>query len=581
MVIVLCAILGPYSIRSRKKARKGSKMKTSTTPQITALYCRLSQEDELDGESNSIQNQKKILQKYAEDNGFLNWQFYVDDGISGVTFDRPDFNRLVVDMENGKVGTVITKDLSRLGRDYLMTGMYIEIFFPQHNIRYIAVNDGVDTEKGNDDFVGIRNYFNDFFARDTSKKIRAVQKAKAERGERVGSKVPYGYMPSKDNLGRLVPNPETAPVVQRIFAEYLSGIGARTIAIRLEQDKIMSPSVYNYYKFSRHERGLELDKPYKWCDVTIRLMLRNEVYLGVTANNKTKTKSNKLKKQIRNPRNEWLITEGTHEPIIDRKTFDMVQKWFDGRRKADQTGQIDKFAGLLYCGDCGERMYLRRIVKYPHQSNYLCGMYQRYGNNHCTGHRINQDDIEAVVLQKIRDITAYVRENPNEFYELAAGSANEAAEKAMKQYEAEKTNLTRRMAELKSIIRCLYEDRVLGRISPEQYDEMSVSYQAELKDTEAKLDEIGAEMDEQSKREELILKFIDNAKKYIDIKELTPEILRTFIRRIDVYEKDHPHSTGGNDIVIHFTTEMTDRSKMRHLDLVKNGQVPRGFNSPV
>ena len=217
---------------------------------------------------------------------------------------------MIADMEKGEIGTVITKDLSRLGRDYLKTGTYIEIIFPQNDVRYIAVNDGVDSEKGCNEFIGIRNYFNDFFAADTSKKIRAVQRAKAERGERIGSKLPYGYMKSEDN--RLVPDPDTAPVVKRIFDMYVNGVGTRTIAMTLERDKIMSPSAYAYYKYGRKENGLKLNNPYLWSDVTLRGMLVNEVYIGTTANYKTTTKSNKLKKQIHNDRKDWLIFENTH-----------------------------------------------------------------------------------------------------------------------------------------------------------------------------------------------------------------------------------------------------------------------------
>ena len=233
---------------------KDEKIMKSNQQKITALYCRLSQEDELEGESNSIKNQKSMLEKYAADNGFGNCRFYIDDGYSGVSFERPDFKRMIADMEKGEIGTVITKDLSRLGRDYLKTGTYIEIIFPQNDVRYIAVNDGVDSEKGCNEFIGIRNYFNDFFAADTSKKIRAVQRAKAERGERIGSKLPYGYMKSEDN--RLVPDPDTAPVVKRIFDMYVNGVGTRTIAMTLERDKIMSPSAYAYYKYGRKENGL-------------------------------------------------------------------------------------------------------------------------------------------------------------------------------------------------------------------------------------------------------------------------------------------------------------------------------------
>ena len=557
----------PVWFSREQDAQKGRRKMKSNQTKITALYCRLSQEDELEGESNSIKNQKAMLSKYAVDNGFLNCRFYIDDGYSCVTFERPDFKRMIADMDDGEIGTVITKDLSRLGRDYLKTGTYIEIIFPQNDVRYIAINDGVDTDKGSNELVGIRNYFNDYFAADTSKKIRAVQRAKAEKGERIGSKLPYGYM--RDENHKMVPDPDAAPVVKRIFDMYVNGIGARTIAMTLEKEKIHSPSAHSYFKFGRKEFGLKLDNPYQWTDVTIRNMLVNETYIGTTVNYKTTTKSNKLKKQNHNDRKDWLVFENTHEAIIDKDTFAMVQKWFAGRRKPAQSGKVDIFAGLVFCADCGERMYLRRVLKYPKENNYLCKTYQTHGGHHCSAHRINERDFHAVILQKLRDVTAYVRENPKEFYAIASSNAKVEAEKEMKVYRREKEKAEKRIAELESIIRCLYEDRVLGRITVERYESMSSGYETEQAELKAKLSEMNAAIDENQKREELIQSFINNAKKYIDIQELTPEILRSFISRIEVHEKEKWHSAQcGNDIVIHFTIERQDRFYVWHKEIV-------------
>ena len=542
-------------------------MKQNQQNKATALYCRLSVEDEVQGESNSILNQKKLLSAYAEGHGFTNCRYYVDDGYSGVSFDRPDFNRMIQDMENGEIGTIITKDLSRLGRDYLKTGTYIEIIFPQNDVRYIAVNDGVDTARGDNEFVGIRNYFNDFFAADTSKKIRAVQRAKAERGERVGSKIPYGYMKSEDRK-TLIPDPETAPVVRRIFDMYVNGIGARTIAMTLERDQIQSPMVYNYYKYGQKARGLDLSQPYRWADVTIRGMLVNEAYIGTTANYKTTSKSNKLKKQIRNDRSDWLIFENTHEPIVDRHTFELVQKWFDGRRKPDASGQTDIFGGLVYCADCGQRMYLRRVLKYPKENNYLCGSYQRWGGNHCTSHQIKESDLHAVILQKLRDVTEYVRENPDEFYRVVSQNARTDAEREMANIRRERESAVKRIAELESIIRCLYEDRVLGRITVERYESLSSGYEAEEADLKKRIAEMDTAEDEQEARDALIKQFIADAEKYIDIRMLTPEILRAFIRRIEVSEKEKWHSADcGNDLKIYFTVNRSMEFNVRHKDV--------------
>lgn len=264
---------------------------------ITALYCRLSQEDERLGESLSIENQRLMLQRYAEEHHFPNIQFYVDDGFSGADFNRPSFKRMMVDVECGKVGIVIVKDQSRLGRDYLQTGMLMEITFPQYDVRFIAINDGVDSENGVSDFSGIKNYFNDFYARDTSRKIRAVQKAKGERGERVGTTIPYGYMKDPDNPKQFIPNPETAPIVKRIFEMYASGIGIVKICDKLSKEQILSPSVYAFKTTGSKSGNPDLTRPYHWAQTTVRKMLANQEYAGDTVNFKTYSKSNKLKKR--------------------------------------------------------------------------------------------------------------------------------------------------------------------------------------------------------------------------------------------------------------------------------------------
>lgn len=373
----------------------------------------------------------------------------------------------------------------------------------------------------------------------------------------------------RDENHKMVPDPDAAPVVKRIFDMYVNGIGARTIAMTLEKEKIHSPSAHSYFKFGRKEFGLKLDNPYQWTDVTIRNMLVNETYIGTTVNYKTTTKSNKLKKQIHNDRKDWLVFEDTHEAIIDKDTFAMVQKWFAGRRKPAQSGKVDVFAGLVFCADCGERMYLRRVLKYPKENNYLCKAYQTHGGHHCSAHRINERDFHAVILQKLRDVTAYVRENPEEFYAVASSNAKVEAEKEMKVYRREKEKAEKRIAELESIIRCLYEDRVLGRITVERYESMSSGYETEQAELKAKLSEMNAAIDENQKREELIQSFIVNAKKYINIQELTPDILRSFISRIEVHEKEKWHSAQcGNDIIIHFNIERQDRFNVWHKEIV-------------
>lgn len=293
--------------------------------QLDALYCRLSRDDELQGESNSIQNQKKMLKKYPDDNGFTNSQFFVDDGVSGTTFDRPGFKEMLAEIEKGNVRTVITKDLSRLGRDYLRTGEYVEIIFPRHDVRYIAINDDVDTDKENNEFMPLKNLFNEWHARDTSKKIRAVNKAKAERGERLGTRPPYGYKKSEDNPKQIVPNEQTANVVRHIFQLCAEGRGPSQIAKQLKAEQILTPTNYYYRQTGVALVNLDTTRPYAWKDTTIVNILSDVSYLWHTISMRYTTVSYKNKKQIKRPESEWLKFENTHEPLISQELWDIVQ----------------------------------------------------------------------------------------------------------------------------------------------------------------------------------------------------------------------------------------------------------------
>ncbi len=536
---------------------------------ITAIYCRLSQEDDLQGESNSIKNQKLILQQYAEQHRFPNIQFYVDDGYSGANFNRPDFKRLMNDIEQGKVGIVIVKDQSRLGRDYLQTGMLMEITFPQYDVRFIAVNDGVDSANGVSDFSGIKNYFNDFYARDTSRKIRAVQRAKGERGERVGTTIPYGYMKDPNNPKQYIPDPETAPIVKRIFEMYASGIGIVKICDRLSAEKILCPSVYAFRKSGNKSGNPDLSRPYHWAQNTVRKMLSNQEYVGDTVNFKTYSKSNKLKKRLKNDPENILIFKDTHEAIIDRKTFEMVQRHFAGRKRPDKQGEMDKYAGFLFCGECGKRLYLHRgkTVK-PENNNFQCGGFQSR-TTECTAHYIRESVLDTIVLHNLRTVTAFARENPDEFYAMATHNGEEEAEKFYRNAKLQKEQLEKRIQDLDNIIRCLYEDRVSGRITPERYDSMANGYEQEQAEKKRELQELVERIGEVDMRDKCIQEFIRNAKQYIEMPKLTPELLRVFIRRIEVYEKFEKYSrTAGNPIRIHYAFRLPEQEGVPAIDVL-------------
>lgn len=531
---------------------------------ITALYCRLSQEDERLGESLSIENQRLMLQRYAEEHRFPNIQFYVDDGFSGADFNRPSFKRMMNDMECGKVGIVIVKDQSRLGRDYLQTGMLMEITFPQYDVRFIAVNDGVDSANGVSDFSGIKNYFNDFYARDTSRKIRAVQRAKGERGERVGTTIPYGYMKDPDNPKQFIPNPETAPVVKRIFEMYANGIGIVKICDRLSREQIVSPSVYAFKTTGSKSGSPDLTRPYHWAQTTVRAMLSNQEYVGDTVNFKTYSKSNKLKKRLKNAPENILIFRDTHEAIIDRKTFDLVQKHYEGRRRPDKHGETDKYAGYLFCGDCGKRLYLHRAK----ENVFACAGHKKRTTD-CTMHYIRESVLDQIVLHNLKTVTAYAREQPEEFYAMAAQNGEAEAKKFYATAEREKAQIKKRIKELDNIIRCLYEDRVTGRITPERYDVMAGGYEQEQAELRQKLQSITERIGQMDMQEKCIQEFMDKAKSYIEMPKLTPELLRVFIRRIEVYEKPEKYSrTCGNPIVIHYAFQLPEQNGMPAIEIL-------------
>lgn len=536
---------------------------------ITALYCRLSQEDERLGESLSIENQRLILQRYAEEHRFPNIQFYVDDGYSGADFNRPDFKRMMNDVECGKVGIVIVKDQSRLGRDYLQTGMLMEITFPQYDVRFIAVNDGVDSANGVSDFSGIKNYFNDFYARDTSRKIRAVQRAKGERGERVGTTIPYGYMKNPDNPKQFIPNPETAPIVKRIFEMYANGIGIVKICDRLSKEQILSPSVYAFKTTGSRLGNPDLTRPYHWAQTTVRKMLSNQEYVGDTVNFKTYSKSNKLKKRLKNDPENILVFKDTHEAIIDRKTFEIVQKHFSGRKRPDKQGEMDKYAGYLFCGECGKRLYLHRgkTIK-PENNAFQCAGFQRRTTD-CTAHYIRENVLDQIVLHNLKTVTAYAREQPEEFYAMATQNGEAEAKKFYKTAEREKAQIEKRIKELDNIIRCLYEDRACGRLTPERYDTMADEYEQEQSELRQELKSITERIDQMDMREMCIREFMDKAKCYMEIPKLTPELLRVFIRRIEVYEKTEKYSrTCGNPIIIHYAFQLPEQNGMPALENV-------------
>ena len=524
---------------------------------ITALYCRLSQEDENKSDSDSIINQKSILTKYAKDNGFENIEVFVDDGYSGVSFNRPDFQRLLELMEQGKVSTLITKDLSRLGRNYIEVGNYTEILFPRWNVRYIAVNDNYDSLcSESNEYAPLKNLFNEWFARDTSKKIRAAIKAKAERGERVGTVIPYGYKRDPEIKGHLLINPETAPVVKMIFSLCAEGKGPRVIANALREKKIPKPTMYRFMTEGIYGTVTDTEDMYGWADRTVAGILDNEIYLGHTVNCRTTVVSYKDKRVIDRPESEQYRFEHTHEAIVDQTTWDIVRQVRQGKRRRNSMGEVNKYSGLLYCADCGSKLYfVRGRTLEPDAFNFICSRYRKHmGEKQCTPHSIREISLDEIILEEIRRVTSEARKHTAEFVRFISQKSSSENRKELNAKLSEQGKLTKRNEELNLLFKRLYEDNVLSKVTNEQFRMLSDGYNAEQKTTVERLEQLKAEIEQLKSTAINVERFVSLARKYTDIRELTPEILRTFISKIVIHERpSRKKSEGEQRIDIYFT----------------------------
>ena len=504
----------------------------------TALYCRLSQDDGLEGDSNSIQNQKNILQKFAEDHHFPNPCFYVDDGFSGGNFQRPAFQQMISDMENGEIGIIVTKDLSRLGRNQLHTGLYIEERFPMFGVRYIAINDNVDTDSSeSNDLMPFKNLFNEWFIRDTSRKIRAVLKAKAERGERLGTRAPYGYIKDPETK-KLAVDVEAAAIVRRIFAMCASGNGPSQIARILKKEQVLTPTMYAYTRYGMNHTCLDTAHPYNWSDSAIANLLENEIYLGNTVNMKYSTKSYKDKRRVEHSREECLVFKDTHPALITQEVWDIVQRVRKNRRRPTKMEEQNKYSGLVFCADCGSNMVLHRARTMSASYNHFtCRTYKKDGES-CTGHYIRECVLDEVVLEDLRRVTAMARERPEEFAAYIGSRQSAEIQREIRRQEKELAAMRKRKAELDAIFKKLYEDSVLSRITTEQFQMLSSSYTEEQNQIAAGIPQKEADIQRLRETVSGTDGFLDKAKRYMDITELTPELLRLFIEKIVVHEKE-------------------------------------------
>ena len=514
-----------------------------------ALYVRLSRDDENEGDSNSIAHQIEILTKYAREHGITNYKIYKDDGYSGTSFKRPGFQEMLADIEAGLVSMVIVKDMSRFGRNYLEVGLYTEIRFPEMGVRFVAVNDGVDSDNQFDnDFTPFRNIINEWYAKDTSKKIRAVFRNKGMSGQRLSTNAPYGYIKGSD--GHLLIDEETAPVVELIFQLCVEGNGPGKIARILKEREIPTPGTIEFQRTGR-TRNYHPDDPCGWNESSIANILEQDAYLGQTTNFKTTKLSYKNKKTVDNPPEKRAVFEGTHKAIIDRETWDIVQKAREQRRRPTKMGQMGMFSGLAYCADCGARLYHCRTTSWTHEQEcYTCASYRT--KMQCSAHYIRAVVLEQLILQNLQRVVAYVQEGEDDFVRRVIENKMAIREAEREQAKRTLEKQERRIKELDAIIQRLYEDHVLGKLSEERFTKMSADYereQAVLAQSVTELQPIVGAAEEQAVNIQSFLKIV---RKYTMPTELTPELVHEFVEKIVVHAPDKSSGHRVQRIDIHY-----------------------------
>jgi len=547
--------------------------KVLQSDKITALYCRLSQEDMSSGESMSIQNQKKILKEYADANQFINTRFFVDDGFSGVSFQREALQQMLAEVEAGNVSTVIVKDLSRLGRDYLKTGELIEIVFPENNVRFLALSDNVDSARGDEEFTGLRNWFNDFYARDTSKKIRAVKKNQAQSGKRTNGSYPYGYIPNPEDRHHLIPDPETAPVVQLIFEMFTTGKRMCEIRKRLFDEKHLTPYSLRFQRGNAFGNG-SAEYPYSWNERTLYDMLSRREYLGHTYTAKSHRISYKIKRKVAHNLDEQYEFLNTHKALIDEETFQIAQKRISERNRPCRDDKIDMFSGLLFCKDCQRRMYAQRGVGTPNRKHsYVCGTYRNTSKTgfKCTMHYIRKEVLEELVLADIQRVFRYITENKAEFLAHAKNKYEKQLEKSTAKARQEYNRGKARLLELDTIFRRLYEDQIFGKITEAQFSSMTGSYTEERETLTARTAELERLLKQSDEQKSNATAFVKIVEKYESIDELNFELLHEFIDKIFISEVDKAICTREIEILYSYVGDVESGEKPTREDYFRQG----------
>ena len=506
---------------------------------VTAfLYERLSRDDNMDGESYSIENQKKLLIKVAKEKGYTNLVHFFDDGISGVTMDRPGFADMIQQLEQGKAAAVFVKDLSRLGRNYIEVGRLTEEFFPNHDIRLVAVSDNIDTDEGENELAPIRNLFNEWYARDISKKRRISNKIKGNAGEPMGQP-PYGYIKDPENPKRWIVDEEAAQVVRRIYRMTLEGVGTEQIAAKLEEDGILTPRAYWHSKGINRPGKVKDLPPTHWNSSSVIKMLSVQEYCGDILNFKTYSKSYKNKKRLENDRENWAIFKDVHEPIIERAVFEQVQqKRGKMRKRQAKDGERSMFSGLLVCADCGSNLHFHFNQGNPEIKYFNCSNYK--GNRGTCGstHYVRVDFLEQVVLGEIRRLTKYAGLYEDDFLKEVIGHSRQAEETERRLKEKALKSLLARDDELDGLFERIYEDNVSGKLSDDRFAKMSRRYEEEQKELSEKIKKLRSEIEKQSSRAASTDMFVSIVRKYTRARKLTPRMLNELVEKIEVYNAE-------------------------------------------
>ncbi len=520
------------------------------TDRITALYARLSRDDEKDGISGSIQNQRAILEKYAKDNKLPNPRFFYDDGFSGVLFNRPAFMEIMELAEQGLVANLVVKDHSRLGRNRLIVGQLLEEDFIRLNVRYIAIMDNIDTKNGISDLVPMQDLFNEWHAKNTSDKVRKVMQSKGMSGKHLTTNPPFGYMKSPDDKEQWIIDEPAAEVVKRIFDLCISGLGPTQIAKKLKAEKVMTPT--EYWNSIGRKCSNPPAVPFGWVADTVSNILDKQEYCGDTVNFRTTSKSFKLKKRLERPQDEWQIFENTHPAIVDRETFALVQELRKHRRRPTKSGIVSMFSGLLYCADCGEKLYYSVTNNYKREQAYFfCSSYRK-NSDICSAHYIREKVIEKLVLESMQRVLWYVQSYEKLFAQKQLENFGEQKKKELTEKRRELEKAKRRIREIDTVIQKLYEDNATGKVNDDRFATMSMSLETEQEELKTKVPQLETELENAQIATEGLQRFIEKAKKVTQLTELTPELVHEFIQKIVVGKPEYKDGKRYQSVEIHY-----------------------------